>query len=196
METFAIGLGNLWWIRAFGRNPLVRRSDRIEALALCLAAVLTVVSIPIAGAIGTFVYEDRTRLYAEEVQNRHHVTAAAIEDGTVVMQQRSVSFTAPAAWSAAGRDYSDIVTWSGPVKAGDQQSIWVNSNGAKVEPPPSTSRAAADAVVIATNVLLGVAAASAGLVYAVRRGLDHRRHAQWDCELNASRQNDGRTNYQ
>jgi hypothetical protein len=195
METFAIGLGNRWWIRALGRNPLVRRSDRIEALVLCLAAVLTVVSIPIAGAIGTFVYEDRTRLYAEEAQNRHQVTATAIEDGSVVMQQRSVSFTAPAAWSAAGRDYSQIVTWSGPVKVGDQQSIWVNSDGVKVG-PSSPSRAAADAVAIAINVWLGVAAASAGLVYAVRRGLDHRRHAQWDCELNASRQNDGRTNHQ
>ena len=196
METFTFGLGNRWWVLALGRNPLVRRSDRFEALVLCLAVVLTVVSIPIAGAIGTFVHEDRTRLYAEEAQSRHQVTATAIEDGTVVTQQHSVSFTAPAAWTAAGRDHSEIVTWSGPVKAGDQQSIWVNTDGAKVEPPSPSSRAAADAVAIAISVWLGVAAALAGLVYVVRRGLDHRRHAQWDCELNASRQNDGRTNHQ
>ena len=142
------------------------------------------------------MYEDRTRLYAEEAQNRHQVTATAIEDGTVVTQQRSVSFTAPAAWSAAGRDHSDIVTWSDQVKAGDQQSIWVKADGAKVGPPSSSSDAAADAVVLAIDVWLGVAAASAGLVYLVRRGLDHRRYAQWDCELTASRENDGRTNHQ
>jgi hypothetical protein len=49
---------------------------------------------------------------------------------------------------------------------------------------------------IAINVWLGVAAASAGLVYVVRRGLDRRRYAQWDCEINASRDNHGRTNHQ
>lgn len=196
METFTFGLGNRWWVRALGRNPLVRRSDRIEALVFCLAAVLTVVSIPIAGAIGTFVHEDRTRLYAEEAQSRHQVTATAVEDGAVVTQPRSVSFTAPAAWSAAGRDHSEIVIWSGPAKAGDQQTIWVNSDGAKVEPPSPSSRAATDAVAIAITVWLGVTAALAGLVYLVRCGLDWQRHAQWDWELNASRQNDGRTNHQ
>ena len=82
------------------------------------------------------------------------------------------------------------------MKAGDQQSIWVNADGAKVGPPSSSSDAAADAVGIAINVWLGVAAASAGLVYLVRRGLDHRRYAQWDREINASRENDGRTNHQ
>ena len=196
METFTFGLGNRWWVRALGRNPLVRRSDRIEALVLCLAAVIAVVSIPIAGAIGTFVHEDRTRLYAEEAQSRHQVTATAVEDGTVVTQQRSVSFTAPAAWSVAARDHTEIVTWSGPAKVGDQQTIWVNADGAKVEPPSPSSRAAVDAVAIAISVWLGVAAALAGLVYLVRCGLDYRRHAQWDWELNASRQNDGRTNHQ
>ena len=54
MQTFTIGLGRYWWMRALGRNPLVRRSDRVEALAVALAIVITVVATPIAGAIGTF----------------------------------------------------------------------------------------------------------------------------------------------
>ncbi len=196
MQTFTIGLGRGWWVRLLGRNPLVRSSDRIEVMVLSLAVLLTVVAVPVAGAIGTFVYDAHARVYAEEAQIRHQVTATAIEDGTVVMQPTSLSFTARATWSAAGRDHSDIVMWSDQVKAGDQQSIWVNADGAKVGPPSSSSDAAADAVAIAINVWLGVAAASAGLVYVVRRGLDHRRYAQWDRELNASRDNDGRTNHQ
>lgn len=196
MQTFTIGLGRGWWVRLLGRNPLVRSSDRIEVMVLSLAVLLTVVAVPVAGAIGTFVYDAHARVYAEEAQIRHQVTATAIEDGTVVMQPKSLSFTARATWSAAGRDHSDIVTWQDQAKAGDQQSIWVNADGAKVGPPSSSSDAAADAVAIAINVWLGVAAASAGLVYVVRRGLDHRRYAQWDRELNASRENDGRTNHQ
>ena len=165
MQTFTIGLGRGWWVRLLGRNPLVRSSDRIEVMVLSLAVLLTVVAVPIAGAIGTFVYDAHTRVYAEEAQTRHQVTATAIEDGTVVMQPKSLSFTARATWSAAGRDHSDIVTWSDQVKAGDQQFIWVNADGAKVGPPSSSSDAAADAVGIAISVWLGVAAASAGLVY-------------------------------
>ena len=196
MQTFTIGVGHRWWTQVFRRNPLVRRSDRIEVLVLGFAVLLTVVAIPVAGAIGTFVHDARTRVYAEEAQTRHQVTATAIEDGTVVMQPKSLSFTARATWSAAGRDHTEIVMWSDQVKAGDQQSIWVNADGAKVGPPSSSGDAAADAVGIAIYVWLGVAAASAGVVYLVRRGLDHRRYAQWDCELNASRENDGRTNHQ
>ena len=67
------------------------------------------------------------------------VTATAIEDATIVVQPYNFSFTARATWSAAGRDHSDIVTWSDQVKAGDQQLIWVNAEGATVGPPSSSS---------------------------------------------------------
>ena len=89
-------------------------------MVLGLAVLLTVVAVPIAGAIGTFVYDARTRVYAEEAQTRHQVTATAIEDGTVVAQPKSISFKARATWTAAGRDHSEIFTWSDRVKAGDQ----------------------------------------------------------------------------
>ena len=57
-------------------------------MVLSLAVLLTVVG-PIAGAIGTFVYDAHTQVYAEEAQTRHQVTATAIEDGTVVVQPRA-----------------------------------------------------------------------------------------------------------
>ena len=86
MQTFTIGLGRSWWVRLLGRNPLVRTSDRIEVMVLALAVLLTVVAVPIAGAIGTSVYDAHTRVYAEEAQTRHQVTATAIEGGKVVAQ--------------------------------------------------------------------------------------------------------------
>ena len=73
MQTFTIGLGRGWWVRLLGRNPLVRTSDRIEVMVLGLAVLLTVVAVPIAGAIGTSVYDAHTRVYAEEAQTRHQV---------------------------------------------------------------------------------------------------------------------------
>ena len=135
METFTIGLGNRWWVQAFGRSPLVRRSDRIEALVLVFAVMLTLVSVPIAGAIGTLVHDARTRMYAEEAQTRHEVIATATADGMVVPQLRSVAFAAEAAWTDSGIDHSGIVAWVDRAKVGDQQHIWVNDVGEFVGRP-------------------------------------------------------------
>jgi hypothetical protein len=46
METFTLSLGRCWLTRAVGSNPLVRKSDRAEALILTLvfAAALERVS--------------------------------------------------------------------------------------------------------------------------------------------------------
>jgi len=39
MQSFTIGVGHRWWTQVFRRNPLVRRSDRIEVLVLGFAVV-------------------------------------------------------------------------------------------------------------------------------------------------------------
>ena len=116
---------------------------------LGFAVLLTVVAIPVAGAIGTFVHDARTRVYAEEALTRHEVTATAIEDGVIVVQPPDISFTARARWTASGREHSGVVEWSDRAKIGDQQSIWVNDAGEDVGPPSPPSRADRDAVVIA-----------------------------------------------
>ena len=197
MQTFTIGLGHRWWTQVFRRNPLVRPSDRIEVLVIGFAVLLTVVAIPVAGAIGTFVDDARTRIYAEEALTRHEVTATAVEPGVIVVQPpRGVSFSARAKWSASGRDHSGVVNWSDQAEIGDQQAIWVNDAGENVGPPSPPSRADVDAVAIATLVLFAVANASAGLVYVVRRWLDRWRYTQWERAINGSRDNNGRKNHQ
>ena len=196
MQTFTIGVGHRWWTQVFRRNPLVRRSDRIEVLVLGFAVLFTVAAIPVAGAIGTFVHDARTRIYAEEALTRHEVIATAIEDGVIVVQPPDISFTARARWTASGREDSGVVEWLGRAKIGDQQAIWVNDAGQNVGPPTPPSRADRDAVVIAFAAWFGVACASGGLVYVVRRWLDRWRYAQWDRAINGSRDNNGRRNHQ
>ena len=196
METFTIGLRSPWWVRALGRgNPLVRPSDRIEAVVLVAAVMLTVLVLPIAGAVGTNHYEQRSRVYAEEAQARHQVLATATGDGQIVPQLRSLSFAAEATWSEAGKTQRALVPWNGRAKVGDQQTIWVDNQGGYAGPPGSSSRATGEAVVVALAVWLGVAEASAASVYLIRRRLNHRRYAQWEREINASHFNDGRRNH-
>ena len=52
METFVLD-PRCWRIgRIFGRNPLLRRTDRIEALVTLVALVVSLVAIPVAGVVG------------------------------------------------------------------------------------------------------------------------------------------------
>ena len=57
MQTFTL-LPQRWWVvRVFGRNPLVRLSDRVGVLLVLLACVVSIIAAPVAGAVGTAVYD-------------------------------------------------------------------------------------------------------------------------------------------
>jgi hypothetical protein len=196
METFTIGPWNRWWVQALGHSPLVRRSDRVEAIVLMFAVMITAVAMPIAAAIGTDVHDQRARVYAEQAQTRHQVVATATHDGVVIPQLRSRAFGARASWTDSGTAHSGTVAWPDRAKAGDQQLIWVNNAGAFVGQPSSPSRADAEAVAVALAAWFGAAEASAALVYLVRRRLNRRRYAQWDREIHASHDNNGRRDHQ
>ena len=194
MQTFSIGPRNRWWIEVFTRNPLARRNDRIELFVVTCAALFTVLAAPIAGAIGTSVHDERTRLYAEEAQARHQVLATATQKGEVVPQLRSIPYIAEASWTDSGISHSGIVAWPDRAKLGDQQRIWVNSQGEYIGQPSSPYRADLEAVSAALVVWLGVAQFSAGFVYLIRLRLDRRRLAEWDRELNVPHNNNDRRN--
>ena len=53
MDTFTIDTRRNWLIRVLGGNPLVRRSDRIEALSFVAAALILAVATPFMCAFGT-----------------------------------------------------------------------------------------------------------------------------------------------
>lgn len=58
MTTFRLGLPS-WPVFTFlrGGDPMVRRTDRVEAVVLLLAAFVSVAAVPIALAVSTAVYD-------------------------------------------------------------------------------------------------------------------------------------------
>jgi hypothetical protein len=98
-----------WIVRAFGRNPLVRTSDRIEALLLILAVAVALVAAPIAGAIGTAVYEARSHAYVERATSRHTVTAIAVEDSVTTVRPYTIDTIT---------EHTGSFEWDDMVKAG------------------------------------------------------------------------------
>ena len=79
-DTFTVRLPR-WPIllRLLGRDPLVRTTDRIEALVLVLAVVVSLLSAPVAAAVGTVVHASSRQLYAEQAHTRHSVAATVTD---------------------------------------------------------------------------------------------------------------------
>lgn len=191
MDTFTLSLGRCWAIRALGRNPLVRFSDRVEAAVLVLVFATVLVVTPLAGAIGTAVYDSRARLYAEEAQTRHTVAATVIEDSTVIADGDAKVFRAGVLWHVDGLDHVGPVALTHEAKVGDQVAVWVDGSGDQVAAPTPTSQAGVDAMFSGAGAWLTVMAGVAGLSMFLHSRLSRRRYAGWDREWRALVRDDG-----
>lgn len=182
MDTFSFYRGCSWVIRAFGRNPLVRRSDRAEAYLLLLAFVSVLIITPVAGAIGTAVHDSHSRLYADQARARHPVAATVTGDPTSTIQANSVVIVAPVHWRVDGVDHAGKLEVARAPKAGDRLQVWVDRSGDQVGPAPATSQAGSDALIAGAGFWLGMVACVAGLTAWLRAGLARRRDSAWERE--------------
>jgi hypothetical protein len=199
METFTLNLGRCWMIRAVGRNPLVRSSDRLEALILIWVFVTALAITPLAGAIGTAVHETHARVYAEQWRDRHPVTAMVIDSPTTTVVEDAIAMSeraravvrAPVGWRFDGVDHTEILKVDPTVKLGDRVDIWVDGGGHRVAAPTPKSQAGINALLVGTASWLGLMAGATGLSALARAGLARRRDAGWDRELRTLVDNGG-----
>jgi hypothetical protein len=179
MDTFTVRLPRWPVVRLFDRNPLIRTSDRVEALVLVLAVVVSLLAAPIAGTVGTAVHDSRRHLYAEQARTRHTVTATVTDSNAAHQVLRTTTITVPARWSAAGVEHTGVVKAHSAAKTGDLIEIWVDENDTQVDTPTPTTRAAIDAVTAALGIWLTVAAAAATLFAGTRAVCDRIRSSGW-----------------
>ena len=162
MDTFTVRLPRwLVLLRLRGRNPLVRTTDRIEALIMVLAVMVSLLAIPIAAAVGTAVYDSRRDIYAEQADTRHPVPATVTDVPASQQILRTVTITVPARWTADGAKHTGAVKAQSTAKTGDHVEIWVDHNGAQAAAPTPTTRAAVEAATAALVIWLSVAAIAA-----------------------------------
>ena len=185
-----------WWVlRAAGRNPLVRVSDRLELLIVALGILVVVVAAACAGALGTAVHDARSRVYVAQAQTRHTVIAEAIDDSTVVLGVHdNMTTTVKARWQVNGTEHTGSVAPDHAVKTGDPLSIWVDRNGNCVDAPSPTSQAGVDAVLVAYGAWQAMVLAVAALIWWSRSRLDRRRDSGWERDIRCLiHDNGGRT---
>ena len=170
-------------LRLLGRDPLVRTTDRIEALVFVLAVVVSLLAAPITAAVGTAVYDSSRHIYAEQANTRHTVTATVTDVPVSQQILRTGTPTVPARWTAAGTEHTGTVKAPSTAKTGDTIEIWVDDNGAQVPAPTPTSRAAAEAAMGALVIWIIVAAFAAILFTVTRAACDRIRFTGWQHDF-------------
>jgi hypothetical protein len=191
METFAVRLPQWPIFRLFRRNPLLRATDRVEALAMAVAVMVSVLAIPVAAAVGTAVHDSQRDAYVQQRHSRHLVTATITDDAAAQKISRTNTATTAARWSAAGAEHTGAITAPSAVKPGDHVEIWVDNSGAPTDEPTPTSRAGVDAVTAALFMWAGVTAAVAILVAGVEAVCDRIRAVRWQRAIDTLVDSDG-----
>ena len=188
ITTFA---GRLrWHVRALGVNPLVRFTDRLEALAAFALLLATLVAIPFAVQSGDLVYSSTVRTAHEQTHTRHPVAAVAI-DGTSLMTDFDGAAYVTAQWHAGGQVRTAQVIKRGVVTAGDPITVWLDDKSGKpVAAPQTPADARVTAIAAAAMVWTLLVVLSALAAFALRKGLDRLRANAWERELQLLAHND------
>lgn len=172
-----------WYLRALGRNPLVRRADRIEALSVLGVLMLALLIVPVASHMADEVYDVRMQTVAEQTQTRHSVQTVVVEGSN----RMPVDLNNPAFVRVEWREGTQVrtaeVVSPESVTAGAPVTIWLDNDGKVVSAPLTEVDAKVSAVGVAwtvwiTSMVFGVLAA-----LLVRRGLDRLRLRAWEREL-------------
>ena len=176
----------------FDRNPLRRRTDRIEAVIRLATIILLLVAVPIA-AIAVGRQADHLALRQAHAQQgaEHQVTAVLLKQAQatgVPDPYTSVQLTyVLARWQPpGGPPRSGQVLAPAGTHAGSTVTIWIDASGAIADPPPDRRDIAGDVTIAAVMTGLVASLLLLGANTLARRVLDRRRLNAWDAEWRAT----------
>ncbi len=179
------------WL-GFDRNPLRRRTDRLEAALRLVMMIMLVTAVP-AAAVFAGQQADRVAL------NRAHAQQAADHLVNAVLLERAPATGAPdpytsiqttwvlARWQPPGLPArtGEVLATAGAHK-GSTVRTWIASSGAVTAPPLDHRDIVGDVciAVVATCLVAWLVLLASGAL--ARRALDRRRLNAWDAEWRAS----------
>jgi hypothetical protein len=178
-DTFTVRLPRWPIFGLLRRNPLLRASNRVEALVMALTVMVSLLAVPVAAAVGTAVHDSRRDVYAQQRHTRHLVTATITDDAAAQTISPPNTAIVGARWSAAGAEHSGAVEAQSATEPGDQVAIWVDANGALTDELTSTTRAGVEAVTAALFMWAGVTVAAVLLLAGTRAVCDRIRAIGW-----------------
>lgn len=173
-----------WFLRALGRSPLLRTSDRMEALAILMVFVVALLAIPFASQAGDNTYDARMRIIDEQMRTRHSVEAVAVANsGAATPGRYNRPGPVRAEWREGTEVRSEMINSPVAIRKGDTLTVWLDTTG-KVVPPPETPQVASSIAAGRTwTVWLGAVGLTVVLACAARWTLDRARARSWEREL-------------
>src|ERR1700722_12773160 len=184
------GHQELWLCRAVrgarpDRNPLRRRTDRLET---CLLAGLFVAAAgwaPVAAPAARHAwYADAAHTRQAQLAARHEVTAVLAQSAGVVGQY-TLSSQVPtlASWTSAGGvpRAGDVAAMLGS-PSGTLVRVWTDDNGYLVSPPLTATQVADQADAARVTAVGGIIVCCMASTLAIRQLLNRRRMAAWETD--------------
>jgi hypothetical protein len=168
------------------RNPLRRRTDRIEAAIRIATVLLLLVAMPLAAiAASRLADHHELRQAAEERQVAAVLLQRAAGAGSAD-PYTSTQTVVSARWQPPGQPprFGKVLAAVG-ARAGSTETIWIDASGTATGPPPDGGVIAAAICVAVMNTCL-----TAGLLLLVSNGLaryvlERRRLSAWGAEWRA-----------
>ncbi|MEV7289364.1 hypothetical protein AB0O01_33255 [Streptomyces sp. NPDC093252] len=170
------------------RNPLRRRTDRLEAWS----ALALVLLVPLLGLTALFGAGDAAERHyravaAREAQTRHHLAAVLVRDAPehpepgsdearLARYPAEVRFTAP-----DGRTRTAAAEVPPGLAAGDGVRVWVAADGTPAGPPMTADEIRSRTMGWALLAFLAVALAGCAVHGAAVLALRRRNLATWDA---------------
>jgi hypothetical protein len=184
-----------WYVHALGFNPLIRTTDRLEALAVLAALLTALIAIPAAAQAGDLVYASAVHTADEQAHDRHAVEALVVDGSTrMPADSEAPTSSAPisvrAQWHEGTRVRTEQITTSSMAKTGDSLTVWLNDAGKVVAAPMTADDARLSAAVATGTVWIAIVVCGALAAFLIRRGLDRSRARSWERELDLLAYND------
>lgn len=173
------------WL-GFDRNPLRRRSDRVECGMRMIAFFGTLLAVIAGMVVGARVYDAGLRVEAAQARERVQVQATLVQDAVPAGEEAQALRGAQVRWRAPdGTQRQGTVAVHGARRAGEAVTIWIDRQGEPAARPQSRETTLAGALAagaglpLLAGVLLSLAVTTLRLIN-IRRSA-RRWEAQWSA---------------
>ncbi|UTT46810.1 Rv1733c family protein [Rhodococcus gordoniae] len=126
-----------WWrLRPWSANPLMRGSDRLEAVAVVLLVAIMLLLVPVAGVIGTDSYAQLTERSHQQAIEERQVPAIVLDDDPddVAVRDPMAEYSSRlepvlARWEVEGVEHTGLVGLDSRGETGETVRIRVDEKG-------------------------------------------------------------------
>ncbi|KAA5832622.1 hypothetical protein ABT337_13465 [Saccharopolyspora hirsuta] len=166
--------------RAFpGANPLRRRTDLFEPIALLLVVLIAVVTAVLAFAAAQGELNRRLAVVEHEQLSKHQVVVSVVAElPSSTTTHRPVAVR----WGQPPDEHFAVLDLPARVPAAGTLPVWLDERGQLTDPPLTRGEATQAAGLAGAGVLLGSAMCTTLALLASRAWVQHRRLVAWEAE--------------